>query len=59
MNNTWVIYLVVGDNISKGVLIPHKSASVGKGGTSVLSLLDEPASHQLVGKVMAYQGNDG
>ncbi len=59
MSNTWVIYLVVGDNISKGVLIPHESTSVGKGGISVLSLLDEPASHQLVGRVKAYQGNDG
>ncbi len=32
VSNTWVIYLMVGDNIPKGVLIPHKSTSVGKGG---------------------------
>ena len=26
------IYLLAGDNIPKGLLIPHKSASAGKGG---------------------------
>ncbi len=57
MSNTWVIYPMVGDNTLKRVLIPHKSASVGKGAS--VSPLDELASHQLVGKVMAYQGNDG
>ncbi len=57
MSNTWVIYLVVGDNILKRVLIPHKSASAGKGAS--VSPYDELASHQLVGRVMAYQGNDG
>ncbi len=32
VRNTWVIYLLVGDNILKRVLIPHKSTQVGKGG---------------------------
>ncbi len=57
MSNTWVIYLMVGDNISKEVLIPHKSASAGKGAS--VSPLDELATHQLVGRVKAYQGIDG
>ncbi len=57
MSNTWVIYLVVGDNTLKRVLIPHNSASAGKGAS--VSPLDELASHQLVGRVKAYQGNDG
>ncbi len=60
MSSTWVIYLLVGDNISKGVLIPHKSTSVGKGGLSLEAIAkDEPAAHQLVGRVKAYQGDDG
>ena len=32
---------------------------VGKGGSYELPLRDEPAAHQLVGEVMAHQGNDG
>ncbi len=57
VSNTWVIYLLVGDNISKEVLIPHKSI-YGKRRLR-LSPEDEPAAHQLVGRVMAYQGYDG
>ena len=83
MSNTWVTYPRVGNNSSKGELIPHKTtASLGdvvKGGLigevfgtvfpsggwssalcTVKLLLEEgPAAHQLVGRVTAYQGNDG
>ena len=47
------------------MLIPHVLLLVESGGNkgwpllSMLSLRDGPASYQLVGKVMAYQGNDG
>ncbi len=51
------IYLLVGDNIPKGVLIPHKSSNGER--WRKLSPVDEPASHQLVGRVKAYQGIDG
>ncbi len=48
------------DNSSKGLLIPHVVIRV-KGLMSKWSnpLWEEPASHQLVGRVMAYQGYDG
>ena len=64
MSNTWVMYLPAGDNNPKGLLIPHSSARsperVGKDGLSAkLSPVDQPASHQLVGEVMAHQGLDG
>ena len=48
------IYLQVGDNSEKSETItdgPFKGKD--------LLLGDEPASHQLVGRVMAYQGDDG
>ena len=61
VRNTWIINLLVGDNSGKLLLIPDVTE-----GTSVLSgkdpqgsLVDESAAHQLVGKVMAYQGEDG
>ena len=48
------------DNSSKGLLIPHVVVRV-RGLTSKRSnsLREGPASHQLVGRVMAYQGDDG
>ena len=57
----------MGDNNPKGLLIPHKPTApkgvVGEAGdpceSEDLALEDEPASHQLVGRVMAYQGYDG
>ena len=52
----------MGDNSSKGLLIPHTSSetlvSDGKGGPQGLPSEEGPASHQLVGGVMAYQGLD-
>ena len=64
MRNTWIIYLLAGDNSPKGLLIPHASIGplgpVGKGGARKgLPPGDESAAHQLVGEVMAHQGIDG
>jgi hypothetical protein len=54
-----------GDNSSKGLLIPHTVVRFRiltiKGGPFYerLPLREGPASHQLVGRVTAYQGDDG
>ncbi len=65
MSNTWVIYLIDGDNLPKGGLIPDKltlsSENVRKGWglpQGGLSLRDEPAAYQVVGRVTAYQAFD-
>ena len=48
------------DNSSKGLLIPHVVVWVRDLTTKrIYSLREGPASHQLVGRVMAYQGDDG
>jgi hypothetical protein len=48
------------DNGSKGLLIPHVVVEVrGSMTKGFRSLREGPASHQLVGRVTAYQGNDG
>ena len=54
-----VICPEVENNIPKGMLILHVIIRVKGLMIKDLSLREEPASHQLVGKVMAYQGNDG
>jgi hypothetical protein len=59
-----VIYPQDGDNPPKGELIPNVVAcrmteQLKMGILRNLSLVDEPASYQLVGEVMAYQGYDG
>ena len=64
MRNTWIICPSAGDNHSKGWLIPHESVMASvvaeKGGARKgLSPEDESAAHQLVGGVMAHQGEDG
>ena len=64
VSNAWVICPRAGDNTPKGVLIPHKPTAPmgaeGKAGdpceSEDLALQAGPASHQLVGRVMAYQG---
>ncbi len=49
-----------GDTSSKGLLIPHNVVVIEYVTKKWRNPLWEgPASHQLVGKVMAYQGNDG
>ena len=51
------ICLLVKNTLEKSRLILHKS--YGRKMASLLSLKDEPARYQLVGRVMAYQGFDG
>ena len=49
-----------GDNSSKGLLIPHEIMEVrGYHDERSNPLWEGPASHQLVGRVKAYQGEDG
>ena len=48
------------DNSPKGLLIPHVVVWIRCLMTKrIYSLREGPASHQLVGRVMAYQGDDG
>ena len=49
VRNAWVTYPEEGDNPGQLGLIPHVDPP----------LPDGPASHQLVGGVMAHQGDDG
>ncbi len=61
MSNAWVIYLQVGDNSAKAKLIPNVVVFRMKDRLKVgilrdLPLKEEPAYHQLVGGVTAYQG---
>jgi len=49
-----------GDNSSKELLIPHELTGVrGLVRKGSNPLWEGPASHQLVGRVKAYQGDDG
>ena len=49
-----------GDNSPKGLLIPHVVKRIRCLMTKRRNSLREgPASHQLVGRVIAYQGDDG
>ncbi len=61
VSNAWVTYPQVGDNQAKAWLIPNVDLSGIRGNLKVgtlrgLPLGEEPASHQLVGEVMAHQG---
>ena len=49
------INLLVGDNSAKALLIPHTLGNE----ESRKAQGDEPAAHQVVGGVMAYQADDG
>ena len=51
------IYLPVGDNTPKGVLIPHTFPFTREESGNALE--EEPAAHQVVGGVMAHQAGDG
>ncbi len=62
MRNTWAICPQVGDNAGKLVLIRNVVLLRMKGQLKVgilrdLPLVEEPASHQLVGEVTAHQGS--
>ena len=60
VRNTWVIYLRIGNNISKEVLIldniTFSYESVVKVSLQRLTFEEEPAAYQLVGEVTAHQG---
>jgi hypothetical protein len=50
----------VGNNSPKGLLIPHVVPGVRDLDPKVVRSLQEgPAAHQLVGRVTAYQDDDG
>ncbi len=62
VRNTWVTYPRVGNNPPKGGLMPRTLPSLRgrKESHAVgMALKDGLTSYQLVGRVMAYQGNDG
>ncbi len=60
VSNALVTCPEVWDNSGKLELIPHVVIVFRKLCLKVFgSLREGPASHQLVGKVMAYQGDDG
>ncbi len=61
VSNIWVIYLEARDSHSKewvipNVFAPHLRSYIKVGILRNLPLQNKPISHQLVGKVMAYQG---
>ena len=47
----------MGDSSAKAGVIPHEPSLLGK--ALNWAPKDKPASYQLVGEVMAYQGDDG
>ncbi len=62
VRNAWVTYPRVGNNSPKGGLIPRTLPGLraGKESHAVgMALKDGLTSYQLVGRVTAYQGNDG
>ena len=59
VSNTWVTCPSLWDKPGKLGLIPDIHASLHGGGWKVFSVGDGPAAYQLVGGVMAYQGDDG
>ena len=59
VSNTWVTCLQLRDKPGKLGLIPDIHFSLPGGGWKVFSAGDGPAAYQLVGGVMAYQGDDG
>ncbi len=62
VSNAWGIYLFVGNNAPKGVVIPHETSGWDAAGETWgpqgLGQKEDPASDQLVGGVMAHQGDD-
>ena len=59
VSNTWVTCPSLWDKPGKLGLIPDIHAFSHGGGWKVFSVGDGPAAYQLVGGVMAYQGDDG
>ena len=59
MSNTWVICPALRDKLGKLGLIPDRTAWRMLCGGKLFAVWDGPAAYQLVGGVMAYQGDDG
>ena len=59
MSNTWVICPALRDKPGKLGLIPDMTFGCMACGWKGLLVQDGPAAYQLVGGVMAYQGDDG
>ena len=58
VSNTWVICPVLRDKLGKLGLIPDRN-HMWVCGWKAFAVWDELAAYQLVGGVMAYQGDDG
>ncbi len=59
VSNTWVTCPLLWDKPGKLGLIPDTHFLLHGGWWKVFSVGDGPAAYQLVGGVMAYQGDDG
>ena len=59
VSNTWVICPALRDKPGKLGLIPDRTTDCMVCGGKFLTVWDGPAAYQLVGGVMAYQGDDG
>ena len=59
VSNTWVICPALWDKPGKLGLIPDRTTGCMVCGGKLFAVWDGPAAYQLVGGVMAYQGDDG
>ena len=59
VSNTWVICPALRDKPGKLGLIPDMTPHRMVGGGKLFVVLDGLAAYQLVGEVMAHQGDDG
>ena len=59
MSNTWVICPALWDKPGKLGLIPDMTTGCMVLWWKAFAVWDGPAAYQLVGGVMAYQGDDG
>ncbi len=59
VSNTWLTCPSEGDNHWKRWLIPHALVQVRDWTRKVPALREGAVAHQLVGRVKAYQGDDG
>ena len=59
VSNTWAICPALWDKPWKRGLIPDRTHGRMVCAWKALAVQDEPAAYQLVGGVMAYQGDDG
>ena len=59
VSNTWVICPALWDKPGKLGLIPNTPHGLHGVWGKAFAVWDGPAAYQLVGEVMAYQGDDG